>query len=1264
MLIRCQGYNSGAQEYLEEGTKAGREYTRDELDERVILVGDLELTRMVYESIPDKGQDRYLSYTLAFREDDISFDTLLDVTTEFKQFLMYAYKDDEFNFYAEAHVPKIKQVKDRATGEMTERKPHIHIIIPRKNMYSGREANPAGMHDSNVKYLEAFQEYVNQKYGLASPREHIRIDPKDAASVLSRYKGDDFYGKNREFKQDLVKQIIAGDVKSRDHFYSLVATHGETRVRNEGKPNEYIAVKLPGDAKFTNLKDTIFQDDFIVRRELKKPPLDKAIIQERLLEWPQRSKEIKYVSKATPSFRQLYKQSSVAEKAQLLGEREQAFYQTYGDPYDSDLHTIERKANHQRSADETGTQRSAEPSSGLQDLPVSDVATHRQTGSSRSTDSAVLLPGHAHLHLGQSEPGGDSGLRPPVRAGRGGEGRPEPANARSGRHTAVPEAAAGKRTSGTPRAATGRRRVRAPRTGDVIPPYARNPYRVATVADIEARGQRLFDPLKRPVESALAIALATTVDPGGGGPPDPPRVDPAPGAMKPKRERKPRSNAGNTRNIPPFALNPHRVPSIADIEARGKRLFDPLKRQADSALVMKLATIQPVAVNRSASTVAAYFNREIEQNQLLPAQRKAVQRVNKQFFELRRSISTDDRLTKQDKAQLVSVLTFERMKAREAIKNPELHREVTYMSSAEIRNLVSPESQQDAPEFSISGPGANSTTPIRDRVKRVVKNFALQVDENISKEREKELSAKDIYTKKSRFSQNVHYLNKSTDKTLFVDTGTAIAMRRTGITEAGVGVALQLATQRFGTTLTINGSADFKRLVVEAAAKGGMDIHFTDKHMNQALTLRRAELDIEREGQQIQSPDTANREQAGPESAEERPAPAARSEPAVIDKTVIVGELVGHGPAPYKHDDKNEGSYFVALQTEAGPRTLWGVGLQEAMQDKGFAQGDRIKLKDGGKEPVTIQQRQEDGSVKDIPSFRRAWSAEPETTGRVEPSVADRAPVKAAPEPITIVHNGEPLTVDPSNAGDVAKYTKQLTTEVNVQTLGIANATQRIGELVNMRDNHSASRGPEFIEQCNTEIARAERSIEGSKAILADAQAGLQKLAAPALDVVLSVSQMDSPAPAAPGAAAPQRATAEPVTIVHNGEPLTVDPANAGDVAKYTRQLTTEVNVQTLGIANATQRIGELVNMRDNHSESRGPEFIEQCNTEIANAERSIEGSKAIIEQAKTSLQKLGSIPSQLDVSSAPEQAAVEEVKPTIQPGLSTPEEDHGPEMD
>ncbi|HAS8353909.1 TPA: hypothetical protein I7721_22910, partial [Vibrio vulnificus] len=71
--------------------------------------------------------------------------------------------------------------------------------------------------------------------------------------VLSRYKGDDFNNKNKEFKKQLVSDVISSGINSREQFYSYVSTFGETKVRNKGKENEYIAVKLPGDAKFTNL---------------------------------------------------------------------------------------------------------------------------------------------------------------------------------------------------------------------------------------------------------------------------------------------------------------------------------------------------------------------------------------------------------------------------------------------------------------------------------------------------------------------------------------------------------------------------------------------------------------------------------------------------------------------------------------------------------------------------------------------------------------------------------------------------------------------------------------------------------------------------------------------------------------------------------------------------------------------------------------------------------------------------------------------------
>ncbi|RMT25618.1 Relaxase [Pseudomonas amygdali pv. mori] len=1243
MLIRVSGYNTGAQEYLEQGNKSGREFTRDELDHRLIIEGQLSVTRAIYESIPDHGQDRYLTFTLSFKEDTVSPELLKAVTTDFKNFFMHAYKPEEFNLYAEAHLPKMKTVTDRKTGDVIERKPHIHIIIPRINLLSGNEANPVDVYKNHEKYFEAFQEHINQKYGLSSPRENVRADITDAASVLSRYKGDDFYGKNRQFKQELVKQVIERGVTTRADFYALVAEHGETRIRNEGKDTEYISVKLPGDAKGTNLKDTIFQDDFIVRRELKKPPLEASVIQERLLAWPQRAREIKYVNKATPKFRKAYSEASPEDRVRLLAEREARFYQTYGESHDS-VHTGQRQRDHQRSPAETAGRRTSAPADGLQDLSVSNVADHRQAGSARSRDGAVLLPSDAHVHVGQSQPGGDSGLRSSVpgggrgRGGRStderGRGRSEPAAVRQeAKGAATPAGATGRRRTGA-----GKSRNARVRAGRVVPPYAKNPHRVATIAEIEERGRRLFDPLKKPSDNALVFyrapsvtsmpkAATATATPGRSTAGRRPR---APGKPRPPRQWWPGSV------VPPYAKNLHRVATVADIEQRARMLFDPLKRPADKALVFKRASIKALTVNRQASTVAAYFTREAQHNQIAPAHRRAIRRIDQQYYALRRAVFSDQRLTRQDKAQLVSVLTFERLKAREQFHNPKPNIEVNLMGSAAIRNLL--EDEKEDPGFSISGARGPGPEGVRDRVKRVMDRFAKQVDPAAASQRARDLSAKDLYTRKAKFSQNVHYLDKQTDKTLFVDTGKTISMRRTGITESGVSVALQLARERFGSTLTITGTADFKKLVIEAVAKNGLDVHFTDKAMNQSLAARRAELDIERGGQSIgpatdlprhvddstrdvrdqadrmgvtvpiealygegktaeqvsqalatqldtvpeperiafvelvaitlgipergqpkgdqafaqwqaqraqpaadvaatatseaqanvptpsdaapepvsptvatstasaspeaakparaddpdlQSPSELVRLEAqwrrdfpmseadvrasdtvmglrgedhavwiiatddkSPEAAalltaymendsyreafkgglenayrqvetwpesvkdldeitamavgivnqvEQRlyPAPqAATGQTAPSRSKVIEGTLIEHGEAPYQHNDDNQMSYFVTLKPEGGkPRTVWGVGLEKAMNDADLKQGDPVRLEDLGTQPVVVQVIEEDGTVTNKTVNRREWSAQPIAPDREVAETTPKGQAEAAGTP-------------------------------------------------------------------------------------------------------------------------------------------------------------------------------------------------------------------------------------------------------------------------
>ena len=175
MLIRISGGVDGIQAYLENGQKQGRELSRDQLDERVILAGDLDHTTSVIRTM-EGNAERYLHITLAFKEDGISVETLREIAQAFETFAFAAYEPDEYCFYAEAHLPKIKSYQNQSSGEFVERKPHIHIVIPKRNLLSGTHLNPFGVVDQNTRFLDAFQEHINNKYGLASPKDNRRIE--------------------------------------------------------------------------------------------------------------------------------------------------------------------------------------------------------------------------------------------------------------------------------------------------------------------------------------------------------------------------------------------------------------------------------------------------------------------------------------------------------------------------------------------------------------------------------------------------------------------------------------------------------------------------------------------------------------------------------------------------------------------------------------------------------------------------------------------------------------------------------------------------------------------------------------------------------------------------------------------------------------------------------------------------------------------------------------------------------------------------------
>lgn len=381
MLTRITGGNHGIKEYLENGQKEGRDFTRDQLDERVVLAGDLSLTDEVIQSIESEG-DRYLHITLAFKEDHVPPDVLRQVVKDFERFAFSAFRPDEYNLYAEAHIPKIKSYVNRKTGDFVERKPHIHIVAPKKNLLSGAVLDPLYkpvfdkatgrlvVPESQFKWLDAFQEHINNKYGLASPKENRRVYFTGESEMISRYKGDMFNGQNSELREAVLADVIGREVTSYDEFERLVREYGKTRLV-AGKGGEYINVKQAGKDKGVNLKDYVFSREFIelpqrekvraLEKEIQRKyeeagstKRDPAYIADTLREWHEvRAREIKYVNSGNRKFYQAYRAAERGEKLAILASREAAFYQKH----DKELNNgqepgdFERIRNNLRAAD-------------------------------------------------------------------------------------------------------------------------------------------------------------------------------------------------------------------------------------------------------------------------------------------------------------------------------------------------------------------------------------------------------------------------------------------------------------------------------------------------------------------------------------------------------------------------------------------------------------------------------------------------------------------------------------------------------------------------------------------------------------------------------------------------------------------------------------------------------------------------------------------------------------------------------------------------
>ena len=216
------------------------------LDKRVeegtakVIKGDPNLTLKIISQIKNKW--KFSSGVISF-EEKINSSLLPQIVEEFEKVFFAGMDKDQYNILWVKHEDKGK----------TE----LHFIIPRIELRTWKAFNPY-LHKKDLKKKDLFQDYINKKYNLKSPKQIERYATK--AEIK-------WSNKNNELKKQinayLEEAIGKGLVEDREDIVNLLTDAG-FEITRKGK--NYISVKLPDMQKAIRLKGAIYEENFSIRR--------------------------------------------------------------------------------------------------------------------------------------------------------------------------------------------------------------------------------------------------------------------------------------------------------------------------------------------------------------------------------------------------------------------------------------------------------------------------------------------------------------------------------------------------------------------------------------------------------------------------------------------------------------------------------------------------------------------------------------------------------------------------------------------------------------------------------------------------------------------------------------------------------------------------------------------------------------------------------------------------------------------------------------
>jgi len=248
MMIKFLAHGAGSARRAADYLLGTHDHNGEERAEVRPLLGDMHRVATVADSLSFKW--RYSSAVVAWtREDDPSDWDLKAVLADFEQMAFAGMEPDEYSWSAVLHVDQ-------------DGSKHIHILIARVDLATGRSYNPAP--PGWQKSFDLLRDMYNYERGWARPddparRRPVQMTGAEMHGLLER-------GREKEMITTLLMDRVlagAGTDRIRDRA-GVVAALEEMPVITEitRVSKNFISVRVQGHEKPLRLKGPIYGEDF------------------------------------------------------------------------------------------------------------------------------------------------------------------------------------------------------------------------------------------------------------------------------------------------------------------------------------------------------------------------------------------------------------------------------------------------------------------------------------------------------------------------------------------------------------------------------------------------------------------------------------------------------------------------------------------------------------------------------------------------------------------------------------------------------------------------------------------------------------------------------------------------------------------------------------------------------------------------------------------------------------------------------------------